>query len=258
MSTLSRRQMLARMTALSLFALGDRAVIAEPRKQVTFVLVHGAWHGGWCWKKVAPLLRAAGHEVYAPTLTGMGERAHLLAEEINLDTHIKDVGAVLQYEDLRGVILVGHSYGGMVVTGVADQVPERLAQIIYVDAFLPEDGKSVKDYAPVPPISSDGWRVPPLGPPSAFGVTDERDIAWVQARLGDQPLQTLTQPVKISAERSASLSRAFIQCTQTPWFVESANRAKRNGFAYRDFLTAGHDAMITQPAGLAKLLLELV
>src|SRR4051812_8081549 len=106
----------------------------------TFVLVHGAWHGGWCWRKLTPLLRAAEHAVYTPTLTGLGERAHLGGPDVGLATHVRDVVTVLWYEDLSGVVLVGHSYGGMVIGGVADQVPERLAHLVYLDAYVPEPG----------------------------------------------------------------------------------------------------------------------
>jgi len=258
MNKLSRRRMLGGMAALPLLTLPAQMATPTVRKKFLFVLVHGAWHGGWCWKKLSPLLRSAGHEVYAPSLTGMGGRSGLLQPGINLDTHIQDITAVLQYEDLREVILVGHSYGGMVVTGVAEKVPERLSRLVYLDAFLPEDGRAIKDYAPVTPVPADGWRVPPLGPPSAFGVTDPRDIAWMLPRLGDQPLQTLTQPLRISGALTRSLPRAFIQFSKTPWFVEAAERAKRDGFVYKELFSAGHDAMVTQPAGLARLLLELV
>ena len=145
----------------------------------TFVLVHGAWHGGWCWKKVTPLLRAAGHEVYTPTLTGLGERAHLLTREVDLDTHIRDIINVLEYEELRDVILVGHSYAGMVIAGVADRVPARLAHLVYLDAFVPRDGQASLSLSP-PELEAhlraqalaegDGWRVP--APPAAwYGVT---------------------------------------------------------------------------------------
>src|SRR5258705_1716413 len=116
------------------------------RRKSTYVLVHGAWHGGWCWKRVAPALRAAGHEVYTPTLTGLGERAHLANPAIDLATHISDVVNLLEAEELNEVVLLGHSYGGMVVTGVADRAPARLRRVIYLDAFLPEDGKSLLDY----------------------------------------------------------------------------------------------------------------
>ena len=114
----------------------------------TYVLVHGGGHGGWCWQRLAPLLRAEGHDVHTPTLTGLGERSHLVRPETDLDTHVTDVAAVLEYEDLTDVILVGHSYGGMVITGTADRVPDRIAQIVYLDAASPRDGQSLVDVAP--------------------------------------------------------------------------------------------------------------
>jgi pimeloyl-ACP methyl ester carboxylesterase len=116
----------------------------------TFVLVHGGWFGGWCWQKVIPFLEEAGHEVYAPTLTGLAERASELSPEVGLDTHIQDIVDLLEEKNLHGVILVGHSYGGMVITGVVDQVPERIAHLVYFDTFVPRDGESIADVAPIP------------------------------------------------------------------------------------------------------------
>jgi len=228
------------------------------QEKATFVLVHGAWHGGWCWKKVVPLLEAVGHRVFTPTLTGLGERVHLLSSQIDLNTHVQDIAATLDYEDLHNVVLVGHSYGGMVITGVAEKAGARLAHMVYIDAFLPENGKALKDYAPVPPTKEDGWRVPPPGPPSAFDVTDERDIAWMTPRLGDQPLKTFTQPAQLSAERNTALGQTFIQCTQAPFFMEAGERAKKWGFRYQELFSAGHDAMVTKPVELSKMLLEVV
>lgn len=114
------------------------------------VLVHAAWHGGWCWKKVVPLLRARGHEVYTPTLTGLGERAHLAHPLVGLDTHVEDIVNLLECEDLKGVVLLGHSNGGTLVTGIADRVPERLAHVVYLDAFVPEDGQATIDLITFP------------------------------------------------------------------------------------------------------------
>ena len=138
------------ITTLSFLAVGSAsAVYGHPRKkQATIVLVHGAWHGGWCWKKVVPLLRAYGNDVYAPTLTGLGERSHLLHQQIDLDLHIQDIVAMLDYEDLHDVTLVGHSYGGMVITGVADRERARINKLVYLDAFMPDNGKSLQDYTP--------------------------------------------------------------------------------------------------------------
>lgn len=132
----------------------------------TIVLIHGGWHGGWCWKKLAPLLRVAGHDVHAPTLTGLGERAHLLCPEITLSTHVQDIVALLKYEDLQGVVLVGHSYGGMVMTAVAEEVSERLAQLVYLDAFVPLDGQALGDLAD--PAFLPAWK-PELKPTARAG-----------------------------------------------------------------------------------------
>ena len=147
----------------------------------TFVLVHGAWHGGWCWAKLARLLRDAGHEVYTPTLTGLGERAHLARPEVDLETHIQDVVAVLEAEELRQVTLVGHSYGGMVISGVAARTSGRIGHLVYLDAFVPEAGKSLLDYVgeraaamrEAAAAHGEGWKLPSLAP-EALGVTSQR------------------------------------------------------------------------------------
>ena len=223
----------------------------------TFVLVHGAWHGGWYWKKLTPLLRAAGHQVFTPTLTGLGERSHLLTPEIDLDTHIKDITLVLEYEDLHDVVLVGHSYAGMVVAGVAEALGTRVAQLVFLDGFLPESGKALTDYAPSPPTWEGEWRVPALGTSRDFGVTDESDIAWAEPRVGDQPHRTLTQPVQLSPQMYESFPKTYIQLTEAPWFVEAAERAKRQGFRSYKLLSGGHNAMISRPNELSQILLEL-
>jgi pimeloyl-ACP methyl ester carboxylesterase len=223
--------------------------------QTTFVLVHGAWLGGWSWKKVIPLLRAAGHEVFAPTLTGLGERAHLLTPEVDLDIHIADIVAVLEYEDLTNVVLVGHSYAGMVIAGVAQNAAPRLAELVYLDAFLPENGKSLNDYLPAPHPRIDGWRVEPLGPPTAFGVNSELDIAWMAPRLGAQSERTFSQSMQLSAAKTSALRQSFIQCcSHFPCFVDAAERAKRQGLRFFDLISANHCPMITQPDELVKIL----
>jgi pimeloyl-ACP methyl ester carboxylesterase len=196
--------------------------------------------------------------VLTPTLTGLGERAHLLSPSVNLSTHIRDVTALLEYEDLRDVMLVGHSYGGMVISGAADQAGARLAHLVYLDAFLPEDGKAVKDYVPPPPARQGSrWRTPPPGELPRFGVTDAQDVAWMEARLGDQPTETFTEPVRLTNPERMSLQRSFIRCTPAPFFIDAAERAKRNGFHVREILTGGHDVMITQPDKLTDVLLQL-
>ena len=159
----------------------------------TFVLVHGAWHGGWCWKRVTPLLRAAGHEVYAPTLTGLGERAHLLSRDVNLDTHIHDVVNLLDCEELTDVVLVGHSYAGIVIAGVATQRPGRVAHLVYLDAFVVRDGQSLEDLHTPEAVAGrqarvlaegEGWRLPP---PATVALRRHRRGRWGLARVPDRP-----------------------------------------------------------------------
>ena len=250
---LSRRGMLRSMAALTVLAAAPGAA-AISRKQVTFVLVHGAWHGGWSWKRLAPFLRAAGHQVYAPTMTGMAERAHQLNEDVDLDRHVQDIVETLFYEDLREVVLVGHSSGGPVITGVAEKVPERLSHLIYLDAFLLEDAKALSDYAPIAPTRADGWRVPA----PRLDFVDGRVRAWAELRLTDQPMKTFTQPLQISADRTQGLAKTYIQLSNDfPWFNEAAARAKRNGYGYRSFIS-NHEALLDQPAAVAKILQEVV
>jgi len=240
-------------------------------RMATYVLVHGAWHGGWCWKKVAPLLREAGHEVHAPTLTGLGERSHLARPDVGLATHVEDVVKVLEYEDLRRVVLVGHSYGGMVIAGVADQAADRSAHLVYLDAFVPEDGQALVDLLPAerrdailarPRPAEDDWLVPAL-PAEAYGVTDEADLAWVRPRLLPQPLRTFTEPHQLRHPEASPPSRTYIACTgsdtspRSETFRPFADRAGADpAWRYRELAT-GHDAMVTMPRELARLLLEL-
>jgi pimeloyl-ACP methyl ester carboxylesterase len=227
----------------------------------TFVLVHGAWHGGWCWVRVARLLRDAAHEVYTPTLTGLGERAHLARPEVDLETHIQDIVAVLEAEELRQVTLVGHSYGGMVITGVAARAAARLSHLVYLDAFVPEPGQAMLDYSSRAHIiresvraSGDGWRVPPL-PPSAFGVTSQRDTDWLTRRLTPHPLLSLEQT--LPAAGGERLRRTYIYCSKpaTGSFDVFAERLRDDRKWTFHELKAGHDAMVTAPGDVGRLLL---
>jgi pimeloyl-ACP methyl ester carboxylesterase len=232
---------------------------------VTFVLVHGAWHGGWCWKKLAHRLRQAGCEVYTPTLTGLGERAHLLAPGIDLTTHTDDIVAVLDYEDLHDVVLVGHSYGGMVIAGVAERVPDRIGTLVYLDAFVPEHGATLRDYLPgkvldeIVATRGEGWRLPPLWSASEFGIADEEDAAWVDARIGDQPYGTFTQPLQLAEAVDDTIARAYILTAREgdDGYLSHVARARQQGFAYHELRSAGHEAMVTQPAELAHLLMTV-
>ncbi|WP_435869778.1 alpha/beta fold hydrolase [Amycolatopsis methanolica] len=190
----------------------------------TYLLVHGAWHTGECWTRVTPLLEAAGHRVLAPTLTGDGDKAHLAGPEVGLDTHVADVAGLIREEDLADVVLVGHSYAGLVISSVANERPDRIARLVYLDAMVPEDGESAADVLPVTQAlidlaltSESGWGVPPVPePPPAglFGVTD--DIAWLRTMLSDQPVRCLQQPVRLDNPATRSIPRTHIHCAVKP------------------------------------------
>lgn len=236
----------------------------------TFVLVHGAFTGGWYWSRVRPLLQAAGHEVFTPTLTGAGERAHLLSRAVTLDTHVTDIVGVLRYEDLRDVVLVGHSYGGMVITGVADRVPERLARLVYLDAAVPRPGQNatggfadgtgeVLDRMASGPDDA-GWLLPPL-PLAAYGVTDPADVAWIGDRRTPHPLATLNEPIRL-ARGEPTLPRVYVRCARRDGLVQvfgadplqpMYDNAVAAGFALLS-IDAGHDAMVVAPQQVAEAL----
>ena len=232
----------------------------------SYVLVHGAWHGGWCWRRVTPLLRTAGHEVYTPTLTGLGERAHLLSPDVGLDTHAQDITGVLEFEDLRDVTLVGHSYGGMVITAVAELAAARLAHLVYLDAFVPRDGECLLDFLPLEArertlararAEGEGWYLPPQRDAHPYGITDPADVAWVGRKFTAQPLKTMQQPIRCANPAAAALPRTYVNCTATRYFAHFAERARAApGWGYRE-LDAVHDAMVTAPRALADLLIEI-
>jgi pimeloyl-ACP methyl ester carboxylesterase len=247
---------------------------AQVPSHAVHVLVHAAWHGGWCWKKVTPLLREQGQDVHTPTLTGLGDRAHLINPNIGLETHIQDVVNVLEYEDLNRVILVGHSSSGAVITGVAERVPERLAHIVYLDAFVPDDGQSLMDL--IPPdrrrgmqqrVQSEGqgWLLPSLAPVpwdqflrDAWRIEQAADRSWMLARLGPAPFRIFTDPVRRSNLAASKLPRTFIRCLQwpNPVFDRTADISGRTvGWRYRELATS-HEPFVTHPHELANLLLE--
>ncbi len=231
----------------------------------TFVLVHGTGCGGWVWQKLSPLLRAGGHEVYTPTLTGVGDRSHLLGCGVDLNTHILDITNLLFFDDLSEVILVGHSYGGMVITGIAAKAPERLKGVVYFDAYLPDEGQSESDLWPAAmraEILEDvaagrGVRKPPS---LAFlGITDPELGEWVMARMTPHPLATYNQPAPSGNARSSELPRVFIHCTAgptTPLFATFATKARAGGWMVHE-LSSGHMGMLTAPEELAKILLQI-
>jgi pimeloyl-ACP methyl ester carboxylesterase len=230
----------------------------------TFALFHGAWHGGWSWQLVSRRLAALGHRAIAPTLTGLGERAHLISRQVNLATHVEDVAAVLRYEDLSDVVLVGHSYAGLVITGAGAQEFDRISRLVYYDAFLPDDGQSALDLLP-PHIAAhftesaeqdgDGWLMP-RRPLEALGVRSAEAKAWLEPRLVAHPLATYSDKLRFDA-RVRQLPSSFISCTD--WaavFAPEAEKARALGWPVRE-IAADHEALATAPDLLVSALIEM-
>jgi pimeloyl-ACP methyl ester carboxylesterase len=229
----------------------------------TFVLVHGAWHGSWCWKRVRKALQSAGHDVFTPTLTGVADRSHLASPEVDLDTHIADVANLIRWEELDDVVLCGHSYAGCVISGVADKVPERIGALVYLDAFVLEDGQSLHDVLPPPARaaqvegangSGDGWRVPPI-PAASFNV-NEVDRAWVDAQCTPQSLacfeQRLTLRGRMPPERVTHvLATGYGQSPFAPFH----ELAKKKGWRTAT-IDCGHDVMLDRPDDLVQVLVD--
>jgi pimeloyl-ACP methyl ester carboxylesterase len=233
----------------------------------TFVLVHGAWHGGWCWRRVAERLTAAGHRVFCPTLTGLGERAHLLSREVTLTTHIADVAGLLEAEELQDVVLVGHSYGGIVITGVAARAKSHLRQLVYLDSAIVEDGGSWAGSAP-PEIaaerrklarqSSDGLSLP-VPEAGVFGLLEPKDIEWVQRRLTPQPFAPYDQKMHWGGPVGNGLPKIYVDCTEPAYPGLAAAKDRYRGRPDWPFveLKTGHDAMVSAPEATANILLGL-
>ncbi|MCC6775409.1 MAG: alpha/beta fold hydrolase [Hyphomicrobiales bacterium] len=230
-----------------------------------FIVAHGAWSSGWAWKKMRPLLRNAGHELWTPSYTGLGERAHLAGPAVDLETHIADVLGVLEMEDLHDVALIGHSYGGMVATGVADRAPARIAQVIYLDAFVPEAGQCVFDLQSLEVrnrlrdlarTAGEGWRLPPNPMPPD---TPAEDVAWASPRRMPQPLATFEQRLQLSGNTLPP--RTYIYCRRNApgdVFRQFLERARRES-GWRHFeMDASHNPHITAPTALLELLQQIV
>ena len=236
-----------------------------PQPSKAFVLIHGASHGGWCYDRVAAILRAQGHRVFAPTPAGLAERASMDARRINLTTHIDEVVALFEREDLRDVVLCGHSYGGMVIGGVADRIPDRIANLVFLDAVVPEHGKCMNDYV------FPGWRLVPIlisvwlfgggyrltpPPPAWFFNVNKADRAMVNRRLTAHPYRTLTEKIRIGNNADRILGHSYIYATnwgnsQIAKQYELAK--KRKGWNLFE-IECGHDIMIDAPEELAGIL----
>ena len=241
----------------------------QPSRETALVLVHGAWHGAWCWQRVLPLLRAAGVPAHAVTLTGLGERAHLLSAGIDLHTHIQDVMGLIEAEELKRLVLVGHSYAGMVVTGVADRLqrerPGALAHLVYLDAAVPYPGDSWSSHHSAETKQARIDASKPSGglsfpPPDAaiFGLAGA-DRDWVNRRQTPQPFRLYQQPLDFDGERVAAAPRTFIDCTSPALATIAPARQrvrKEAGWQVLEMAT-GHDPMVSEPQALAELLLGI-
>ncbi len=231
----------------------------------TYVLVHGAWRGSWIWKRVRKALQAHGHEVFTPTLTGVGERSHLLSPQVNLETHIADVMNLIRGEELCDVVLCGHSYGGCVVSSVADRIPEKIGALVYVDAFVPENGQSLHDTLPPEARNEqldaarkvgEGWKTPAI-PAQAFNV-NSRDRDWVDRQSTSHPLACFQQPVRLTGAMNRIGDITYI--IATGWspspFPQFYDKAKARGWKTLT-LACGHDVMLDQPEELTQELLPI-
>jgi pimeloyl-ACP methyl ester carboxylesterase len=232
-----------------------------------FVLVHGGRHGGWAWKWVAPLLRARGHHVLTPTLTGLGERGHLIAPDIGLDTHIEDLVRVFDYDELDDVVLVAHSYGGMPVAGALEQVADRVRTVVWLDAHKPQDGDSVfgligperaEKMQKMAADGGDGWFIP-TSDARWWGLTDPDQIAWANTKTTPQPMKTYTDPVGRTA-RAWSHPGTMIECGESrlpPVDLERQRaRAERDPHFHHRTIPGCHEPMVTVPEELTALLVE--
>ncbi len=248
---------------------GDTGIGSCPDTVRTFVLVHGAWHGGWCWSRVAAALRARGHCVFAPSLTGLGDRAHLFSPDISLETHVKDILSLVECEELSDFILVGHSYGGFVISGVADALREHVSHYVYLDGSVPPDmsaGASFSWAGFNPPearearlksVREEGKGMAlPSPPPGAFAVTEPADVAWLQRRLRPMPVGTYTGTFTFKSGGSNGLKRTYIASTKPYYALLAATRdcIRRDNTWSFTTIEAGHDSMVMAPHELASLL----
>jgi pimeloyl-ACP methyl ester carboxylesterase len=233
----------------------DSAIAATPAKS-TFVLIHGAWCGGWCWQRVAEILQRAGHTVYAPTLSGVGERSHLAGMEINLTTHVLDVVNEIRWKDLSSIVLCGHSYGGMVITSAAERIREKIASIVYLDAFFPQSGQCLNDMAGVerpatgmiPPISAEQFNV------------NAADRAWVNSKLTPQSGACFSEKVSLTGAAHEVPKKAYIRAAvgTLPAFQGAYERLSKAPGWKTYSIDCGHVVMIDRPAELAELLMKSV
>ncbi len=263
----SRRSVLRGVAAgaglMSMTAVDGTTAQAQSSAK-TFVLVHGAWHGGWCWRRVSDQLEKQGHKVFSPTLTGLGERSHLLNTKIGLDTHVTDIVNVIKWEDLKDIVLVGHSYAGCVVAPAAEQLEGRISSIVFLDAFFPENGESLVDTA-APPVreailgakQKGAIAIPPRS--AAGSNVNEKDRAWVDAMCTPHPIDTFIDKVKLTGARDRIAKRSYIRARgyPQPVFDKAYDKLKSSaGWRVYD-VSCGHDVMVDEPQWLVDTLLKV-
>ena len=259
-----QRRQFGKLAAVGVAGAWASSALAQTTQPKTFVLIHGAWHGGWCWRRVADLLRADGHKVFAPTLTGLGERSHLMSNAITLETHVQDIVNVFKFEDLRDVTLVGHSYGGWPVSGALEHLERRVSSIIFLDAFLPEDGQKGLDQNSPESIAAikaaiERGEVSRKGPnAAAFGVLPENQ-AWVDAMMTPQPIGVSLTPIKMTGARDRIAKRSYIRAGRyaQPSFDRYLAERKAAAGWKTHVVDSGHDVMVDYPRELQELLLQL-
>lgn len=260
---MNRRDVLVATGAMTMAAGMQSGTPSAKDASKTYVLVHGAWHGGWCWRDVAAGLRVAGHKVYVPTLTGLGERVHLMNKSVNLSTHVTDVVKTFEFEELNDVILVGHSYAGHVIPLVADQLKSKIRHLVFLDAVLAQDGKAF-----LPPgvgegrakEAIEGYLLPPMDV-EWFGVpADHPQAAWVKRHLTNHPLPTLMETVRYKNGGPAGLPKTYIRCLRRR-DADQPDPIKPLVKGQPEWtwatLDTGHDAMVTMPKELTDMLLTI-
>ncbi len=260
----TRRGAFGAVAAGALAAAGALPAAAQGA-QKTIVLVHGAWHGGWCWRRVSDLLEQKGHKVFTPTMTGLGACSHLISKDVNLTTHITDIANFIKWENLSNIVLVGHSYAGIIISGVAEQLHDKIASIVFLDAFLPENGDSLAEKA-APAFKEAIANAINRGdvslkqpPAAAFGVA-EADRPWVDGKCTPQPLSTYTEKAVYAGGRDKIARKTYIRAKgyASPAFDAAHAKCKADASWKTHEMTSGHDAMVIQPQELTALLLQAI
>jgi len=261
----TRRGVLGGVAALGATVVSGAVQEAQAQTaQRTFVLVHGTWHGGWCWRRVADALERKGHKVYAPSLTGLADRSHLMTREVNLAAHANDIANLVKWEDLKEIVLVGHSSAGFVITEAAEQIGASVASIVYLDAFVPQVGDNLISLANPGPrkeledaVARGDLAAKPV-PAAAFKV-NEKDRAWVDAKCTPHPLSVVVDKVTAAGAREKIARKTYIRATgfDSPVFDQTLVRVKTMAGWKTYEVPCGHDVMVDMPDRLVEILLEV-